>query len=286
MRESRSGDDAPIEIGLEHVVSEPSSAPGAAGQASDLQQARTTANLFLALFALLLAFTQMLNPLVVIVIACASGAVMFGRGGVFYFVVPLTIVANSLVMVDYSMDNSTIQLPDIATAFLLVAYLALASGRLELGRMPLLALVAGRDEQRIEHVDRYVLNAATGIWGIILGATVAAFIVLQLMPFRNISPSYTGLIRTSTRMLVLIWAMAIPYLLLQVVFRRMRWRREGSLESRMYVLQTLGDYVGAEQDAVERGRRKRREQALRRAGPEDTVVGGVPVDGVTGVNRL
>lgn len=219
---------------------------------ADLQQARMTVNVMLCVVAMFLAFTQMPNLLIMIVITFITGAVMLGRGGLMMFTIPMAITVNGLIGTGFVRGDTAVQIPDLINTGLMLTYLAMASARLELGRTSWKSITLFSEPEPIEQRDRYRLRPLRGMVAIVLVATLFGFIVLQLTPFGNVSPGLTGLIRPSTRMLLLIWAMASCYLVLQLVFRRLRWRQQGQLEARMHVLQTLGDYVSNEQDAIVR----------------------------------
>lgn len=227
----------------------------------DLQQSRMVANLTLCLVAVFLAFTQLPNLLIIMVIAVITCAVVIGRGGLLVFAIPLAITVNGLIGTGFQRGENAVQLPDLVTSALTLGYLAMACTRLELGRTSLKSLALFSSPQPLEQRDRYRLRPLSGLWTTVLVATLLSFLLLQWLPFRNIAPTYTGLIPPSTRMLLLIWAMAGPYLIVQAVFRRLRWRQQGPLESRMHVLQTMGDYLGSDQDAVVRRRNRQRMKA-------------------------
>ena len=225
---------------------------------ADLQQSRMTTNAILCVVAVFLALTQLPNMLITLVICVVTGAVAIGRGGLVIFTIPLVITVNGLIGTGFSRYDTTVQLSDLVTGALTLAYIAIACARLELGRTSLKSMTLFPEPQSLEQRDRYRLRSMNGVWTWILASLLLSFLLLQWMPFRDVAPAITGLIRPSTRMLLLIWVMAGPYLILQVVFRRLRWRRQGPLESRMHVLQTLGDYISSDQDAI-----VRRQQRLR-----------------------
>lgn len=232
----------------------------------DLQQSRLTANLFVCLTGVFLAFTQLPNLLIIIVIGVITAAVVLGRGGLLIYTIPLAITVNSLIGTwGFQQYEGGVQLSDLITTALLLTYLSLSCARLELGRTSWRSIVMFSEPQPIEQGDRYRLRPISGLGMIILMAAFLAFIMVVLTPFRDVSPNFTGLIRPSTRMLLLIWSMAIPYMILQIVFRRMRWRQQGQLEARMHVLQTLGDYLASDQDAIVRRRNRLQAKAARKS---------------------
>lgn len=230
----------------------------------DLQQSRLTANMFLCLIAIFLAFTQLLNLLIIIIITVVTTTVVLGRGGMLIYTVPLAITVNGLIGTGgFDQRDGGVQLSDLITTVLMLIYMSLSCARLELGRTSWKSIVMFAEPQPIEQGDRYRLRPINGLTTIILMAGLLAFIMLVLLPFRDVSPGFTGLIRPSTRMLLLIWSMAVPYMILQLVFRRMRWRQQGRLESRMHVLQTLGDYLARDQDAIVRRRNRLQAKAAK-----------------------
>jgi hypothetical protein len=227
----------------------------------DLWQARTMTNVFLFVAAAVLATNYFDNVAIWFLVCCTTIAVSLGRFGLLVVGLPIAVVANRLIGGQFARGWSVIQVSDVFVAGLVLAFVAICYARLELGTTLALPAEATRSSRTTEG-ERYRLRVNLGLLVSPLIAVLVSLLILRWLPFRNISPNNTGLIRSSTRMLILVWGLGSLFLIFNALFRWIMWRRQSPMQGRMYVLQTLGDCIGGEQLAIER---KRNTLAVKRA---------------------
>ncbi|MFP6677465.1 MAG: hypothetical protein VB878_20440 [Pirellulaceae bacterium] len=225
----------------------------------DLWQARTVANVFLFVVATVLATNYFGTVAIWFLVCTTTLAVSLGRAGVLVLGLPVAVVASHL----FAREWSFVPVNELFVAGLAMAFVAIAFARLELGTTNVLK--SNLKASRVTEGERYRLRINLSLFVSPLIAALLSLIVLHWLPFRSISPSDSGLIRSTTRMLILVWGLGATFLICNVLFRLILWRRQSPMQARMYVLQTLGDGLGAEQQAIERKRSAIAKKRERRA---------------------
>ncbi|HIF32627.1 MAG TPA: hypothetical protein EYQ75_13350 [Planctomycetaceae bacterium] len=233
----------------------------------DLWQARTVANVFLFVVATVLATNYFGTVAIWFLVCTTTLAVSLGRAGVLVLGLPVAVVAShrdiSRFAREWSFEWSFVDVNDLFVAGLAMAFIAIAFARLELGTTNVLK--SNLKASRVTEGERYRLRINLSLFVSPLIAALLSLIVLHWLPFRSISQSDSGLIRPTTRMLILVWGLGATFLICNVLFRLILWRRQSPMQARMYVLQTLGDGLGAEQQAIERKRSAIAKKRERRA---------------------
>jgi hypothetical protein len=210
--------------------------------------------------AAMLCVVQLGNLSICITVGFTTLAAQFGRGSMLVPSVPVAVIVQRAIAQSPSGQLlRDMQLFELAIVGLVMAFMALAYARIELGRSQFRILSVDPKKDEISYPDRYRLRPTAGLMAKVLLAVLGSYSILLAFPFRYISKNVTGLEPVHARMMLLVWILAAGFLAIYCLLRWLRWRQQSRLEARMHVLQVLGDQLLTGQAAI-----VRRASAIRR----------------------